>query len=132
MLPVLMVLGSLLIWALYLLKLDERLPQLTLLRALLLLLIARIIDLTTFLIAADGEVVAREMNPVYQSLVKVISHEGAVVFTGAIGFLLIGAWSAGVWGLMGSKRLVLAFLVGCVVASLVGAASNVAYAVGIW
>lgn len=125
------VLGMLVVVPLYLLKLEERLPQLTLLRAMLLLLIARMADLATFWIATGGEATAQEINPVYQFLVKTISHEGTVVLTGVVGFLLIGAWSAYLWR-RGSKRVAFAFLVGCTVLSLAGAASNIAYAVGIW
>lgn len=108
----------------YPLELDKRLPQLTLLQAGLLLLIARAIDFATFLIATGGKAAANEINPVYQLLLGIASHEGAAVLSQLVGLLLIGVTLACFWK-GGSKRAVLSWLASFAVLSFVGAFFNV-------
>lgn len=107
----------------YPLRLDKRLPRLTLLQAILLLLIARAIDFTTFLIAAGGKAAANEINLMYQLLLRTTSHEGAAILSQLIGLLLVGATSFCFWK-AGSKRAVLSWLASFTTLSLVGAFFN--------
>lgn len=108
----------------YPLELDKRLPQLTLLQAGLLLLIARAIDFATFLIAAGGKAAANEINPAYQLLLGIASHEGAAVLSQLIGLLLIGVTLACFWK-AGSKRAVLSWLASFTTLSFAAAYFNI-------
>lgn len=118
------ILSILLAAVFYPIKLDKILPQLKLLQAVLLLLIARALDFTTFLVVTGGKATAQELNPAYQLLLQNVSHNGAAVLSQLIGLLLMGATLTCFWK-AGSRRGVLTLLAAFSAFSLVGAFFNV-------
>lgn len=109
---------------LYLYKLDE-IPGLTVFQALLLMLIARATDLTSFLMVTGGKVSSQELNKGYQVFVKFLPHVGAMALVQVAGLLLVGSVIVCFW-LAGSRRGVLTWIAVFTTFSLVAAFFNLA------
>lgn len=109
----------------YLLRLDERLPQLSLFQVVLLLLIAQMLDFTTFIIVTGGKATSLEINPAYQLLLTILTHTSAAVGSHVAGLLVVGIVILCFW-LRGSRRGTLTWLAVSTVFSLVGAFFNAA------
>lgn len=111
--------------AIYPLKLDKRLPYLTFLQVLLLLFIAQALDFMTFVVATGGKPATEELNPIYQSLLKVLSRGDAAIFSQKLIMVLLVCTVLACFRRWGSRRGVLTWTIALTSFSLVAVYFNV-------
>ncbi|MEX1068199.1 MAG: hypothetical protein WED08_00050 [Patescibacteria group bacterium] len=124
---------------LYLYKLD-RISGLTMVQAIVVLIVTRLIDGGTFLWAAGGEVLPEEMNLVYRFLAEFLPHLWAFLLSfsliGIAAFLLalpVVGWILRRWGTPAEvRRFQLTMIATYSALSLVGVVTNVSFALLGW
>ncbi|GMR19356.1 MAG: hypothetical protein BMS9Abin34_492 [Patescibacteria group bacterium] len=138
LIPALMfsILGAGSLGVFYLYKLD-RIPRLTVLRAVIFLIVARGLDAGSFLWLTQGVPTQDEINVAYLALVGPVGHVQAVLITQIVFSILLGLalWLVWRWMVVDSKRrarrMILAVIATLTALSIFGFFANVLYEVGL-